>query len=732
LVIASRSPGEAAGRWFHPNRGTARVLALQALELFALTAFAVAQPLYDLVSRNPTFLVAHQVSGTEVLWYALALLLVPPALLLVIESLVAVVWPAALGPCHALLVGLLVALALTPPIARALDLGAVLWLTVFAAVAVVVALLRARVPVVATVLRAAALAAPVFLALFLTSGGVRDLLTPTDAGAVAPAVGSGTSLVWLVLDELPVGLLLDDAGQLDRERFPGFARLADVSTWYPAATASSPRTNVSVLSALTGQHPESNSVLPVASRYPVNAFSLLGAGHELRVREAVTQLCPPSLCPDAAGSLDRSLLWSDTWTIFVRAVTPDSVADEFVPETDDRWAGYGDSGVSEDSNADDAEPAGTGDGGSATASTGTADTAGEVTSMDQLYERIGELTGLDQRLLLDAVIDSVGDSGPAEPRFTYLHAILPHIPYRYLPGGLAYDRVRSYESIDGIRWVEDPAPLEHMMQRMLLQTQYADEQVGRLVDELEAAGRLDDTMVVVMSDHGVSMTPGTKRREYQAETVDDMLPIPLFVHYPGASGTMDRRPAQPVDLLPTVVEVLGVEVPDGHVFDGHSLLGPPQDGTELTTPDGVVDVTEPPDAMAGRVLAMKHEMFAADANFYRPRDDGSLVGTPAPESSASETPDLRAEISGMERYADVRADRGVVPAHVVGLLAGRDEPVELAVALNGTVAGVGGTYRVEDGWQIAVMVDPTFLNDGANDLTLWEVTPSGLAAIPLD
>jgi len=693
----------------------------------------VAQPLFDLVARNPTFLVAHRLSGIDVLWYALALLLVPPAVLLIVETLVAVVHPSALRPTHAALTGLLVSLAVTPPLARALSLGPVPWTVAFVAIAAGAAVLRWGQPVVASVLRFASLATPVFLVLFLTSTGVRDLLSPSDAGAVADPSSSEVSVVWLILDELPLGTLVDEDGGLDRERFQGFARLADVSTWYPQAVASSPRTNVSVLSSLTGQHPSNNSVLPVGSQHPVNAFSLFGAGHEMQVREAITQLCPPSLCPEPETSVNDEVLWSDTWTIYVRSVTPDSVADGLVPETDDRWAGFGDSGLedgveSEQPEQEQAQQEQAEQGREAPVDPAAG--ANEVEDMDELFERVDELTALDQRLLMDALVDGVGSA--QGPTFTFVHALLPHIPYRYLPGGLAYDRGRSYGSIDGIRWVDDQVALDHMMQRMLLQIQYADEQVGRLVDQLEASGHLDDTVVIVTSDHGVSMTPGSRRREYQADTVDDMLTIPLFVHYPGQlQGEVDPRSAQPVDILPTLVEVAGVDVPPTHHFDGDSLLGPPDGTAELTLPEGVVPLDPMPDVMAGRVVELKRALFPPGTDFYRPADHGELVGQPVPPEPASATEDLVAEVSDPTRYDDVDLGSGIVPAHLVGTLDGRDEAVDLAVGLNGTVAGVGRTYSTEDGWQISVMLDPRYLGDGANELTVWEIGPEGLRPVML-
>ena len=58
--------------------------------------------------------------------------------------------------------------------------------------------------------------------------------------------GRDAPVVFLMLDEFPQGALLDTNGALDAKRFPGFARLVSVSTWYPGATTVAPWTNLAV------------------------------------------------------------------------------------------------------------------------------------------------------------------------------------------------------------------------------------------------------------------------------------------------------------------------------------------------------------------------------------------------------------------------------------------------------------------------------------------------------
>ena len=87
-----------------------RQLGRSALHIFVLTAFAFAQPLYDLFARTPEFFVARGSTRAEVFVFAAALLLVPPAVLLAVEAIATLVSRRAGEIVHLVFVGGLVAL----------------------------------------------------------------------------------------------------------------------------------------------------------------------------------------------------------------------------------------------------------------------------------------------------------------------------------------------------------------------------------------------------------------------------------------------------------------------------------------------------------------------------------------------------------------------------------------------------------------------------------------------
>ncbi|WP_425081999.1 sulfatase-like hydrolase/transferase [Ruegeria arenilitoris] len=102
----------------------------------------------------------------------------------------------------------------------------------------------------------------------------------------------------------------------------------------------------------------------------------------------------------------------------------------------------------------------------------------------------------------------------------------------------------------------------------------ADDQMGRLFDWMEKTGRMDDTMIVLTSDHGDFLGDhwmGEKTFFHDASTK-----VPLIIYDPSADadatrGTVSDALVESIDLAPTFVEVAGGDAPL-HILEGHSLL----------------------------------------------------------------------------------------------------------------------------------------------------------------
>ncbi len=102
---------------------------------------------------------------------------------------------------------------------------------------------------------------------------------------------------------------------------------------------------------------------------------------------------------------------------------------------------------------------------------------------------------------------------------------------------------------------------------------HLDRSVGRLLDHLRASGRDRDTIVVFTSDHGAFDRSDERKplRGAKADLYEGGIRVPLIIRGPGAAtaGAEISAPVFGADLLPTLLELAGQEIPEG--LDGRSL-----------------------------------------------------------------------------------------------------------------------------------------------------------------
>jgi len=103
------------------------------------------------------------------------------------------------------------------------------------------------------------------------------------------------------------------------------------------------------------------------------------------------------------------------------------------------------------------------------------------------------------------------------------------------------------------------------------EVEFADSQIGRLLDELESRGLLDDTVVVFASDHGEGLGQHNHLAHIH-QVYDTLIRIPLIVRTPGGepAGVRVTDRVALVDVFPTLAEMLGVEPPSP--TSGRSLV----------------------------------------------------------------------------------------------------------------------------------------------------------------
>jgi len=124
---------------------------------------------------------------------------------------------------------------------------------------------------------------------------------------------------------------------------------------------------------------------------------------------------------------------------------------------------------------------------------------------------------------------------------------------------------------DSVAWSLDPTrdQLHRMRAYYCANVEMIDREVGRIIDALEARGRLDDTIIVFASDHGDCL--GDHGLSQKWAPYDEITRVPLIISCPAkfAGGRRVDSLVQLFDLGPTILEWAGLE-PDPS-FEAESL-----------------------------------------------------------------------------------------------------------------------------------------------------------------
>src|SRR5205085_623877 len=154
------------------------------------------------------FFAVRDSSAGQIVLFALALTVLPPAVLLGAEVLVGLVSRTAAGVLHLFFVAGLVAVIVLHALTKAAAVSGLAALVAAALAGVGVAALYSRVQAVQTFLTVLVAAPVVFLVLFLFNSPVSKLVRPESAQATIVAVRSPTPVVLVVFDEFPTVALM--------------------------------------------------------------------------------------------------------------------------------------------------------------------------------------------------------------------------------------------------------------------------------------------------------------------------------------------------------------------------------------------------------------------------------------------------------------------------------------------------------------------------------------------
>jgi arylsulfatase A-like enzyme len=161
---------------------------------------------------------------------------------------------------------------------------------------------------------------------------------------------------------------------------------------------------------------------------------------------------------------------------------------------------------------------------------------------------------------VDAVIERFSKAEPGRPMCAYLYAFEPHMPYKLRHD--FYFGPGTPDLYDG-------------------EIAYADHQLGRLFDWLEQSGKMKETMIVIMSDHGESLG---ERGVYKhnSQLYNEQMRVPAIIYVPGLAPRRISDYVSTIDLGSTILNTVGVACPKEYVgtsllplMRGESFIAPP-------------------------------------------------------------------------------------------------------------------------------------------------------------
>jgi arylsulfatase A-like enzyme len=169
--------------------------------------------------------------------------------------------------------------------------------------------------------------------------------------------------------------------------------------------------------------------------------------------------------------------------------------------------------------------------------------------------------------LTNRAIEFVTDREEKKPFFAVVSYPDPHgpntvrPPYDHRFDDLRFAAPRTYKTdIPAPKWLgagkKHPVFRGEDMSRYFGMVQCIDDNIGRLIDELAAADRLDNTLIIMTSDHGDLCYEHD--RQNKGNPYEGSARVPMIVRYPGKvrSGQVYEHPVGTVDVTPTVMGLL--------------------------------------------------------------------------------------------------------------------------------------------------------------------------------
>jgi arylsulfatase A-like enzyme len=185
-----------------------------------------------------------------------------------------------------------------------------------------------------------------------------------------------------------------------------------------------------------------------------------------------------------------------------------------------------------------------------------------------------------------------------------------------------------------LSWLQEHDQQRNLVHAYLACTTFADAQVGRVLDALEASGRAENTVVCLWSDHGFHL--GEKAITGKNTLWERSARVPLIFAGPGVpTGERSNSPAELLDVYPTLADLAGLPTPKG--LEGVSLRPQIDDPTDVRERPAITDHNPGNQSIRGaryrliRYADGSEELYDLKTD---PQEFDNLIGDPAHAKAA--------------------------------------------------------------------------------------------------
>ncbi len=664
------------------------------LHIFTLCSFVVAQPLLDLLSRNVELLVARQTSTFELVILLLALTVVVPTLFILPGQAVRLISMQLGNRIFMVTIGFLASLLALLVFKKIIPDSAPILFLLAALLGVGFNLVYSKHQLVRMICTYSSPAIVLFPLLFIFNPDVSRVVfksdnytldLPVEISVPVTQASSNIPIVMVVFDELPLISLLDEAANIDKIRYPNFAALATNSHWFRNAQSVSGLTTVAVPAILSGI--KRQQAIPIVADYPHNLFTVLAPSHEMHVTEIVTSLCPESVCErrgegqTLAPQRNSEGLLSDLSIVYLHILLPTDLTTN-LPVVTQSWGDFS----SNEFVVNDVDEF--------------------VINWDAMEQsRYGKFSRF---------IESINSENKLASLYFY-HALLPHMPWEYLPSGKLYSM--SGNSIPGLdvaadRWGANETLVNQAYQRHLLQLGFVDSLLGELIEKLKVEGLYEESLLVIVSDHGAVFWPESVRRgRTNSARERDISGISLFMKLPHQQmGVLHDEPVSTLDIMPTMASILDL---------AQAL---PMDPINIVDQE-LISNGQPNPYLDNISLRRKIELFGSGdiAGLFKHGSFPQLIGQNQNDFTIQNADNLTYELDQQGYLEDVSLSAPFLPARLTGKINGSQGSIDIAISVNRKIVALSTSYAEGDTTLFSVMLPEAEFVTGKNTVELFVI-----------